>query len=78
MEGSNMISCQSLRSSVMLSAALLVGGLLLLLIAETSGLAVPTAHLALLSVLAGVATLAVAFTVAVLPWTHAALNNCEH
>jgi hypothetical protein len=40
-----MISFTTLRSTVVLSAGLLLSGVLLLLIAESAGLPVPTAHL---------------------------------
>lgn len=73
-----MISCTALRSTVVLSAGLLVSGILLLLLAETTGLPVPTAHLALLAVFGGVLTLALAFVIAVMPGTRHALDNCEH
>ena len=73
-----MISCTTLRSTVVLSAGLLLSGIILLLIAETAGLPVPTAHLALLAVLGGALTLALAFVVAIMPATRRHLDNCEH
>ncbi|QVL48590.1 MAG: hypothetical protein KFB96_23920 [Thiocapsa sp.] len=73
-----MISCTTLRSTVLLSAGLLLSGVLLLLLAETAGLPVPTAHLALLAVLGGAVTLAFSFALAVLPWSRHYFDNCEH
>jgi phosphate/sulfate permease len=73
-----MISCATLRSTVVLSAGLLLSGVLLLLIAESTGLPVPTAHLALLAVLGGAVTLALSFTLAVVPWSRHYFDNCEH
>lgn len=63
-----MISRTTLRSTVVLSAGLLLSGILLPLIAETAGLPVPTAHLALLAVLGGAVTLGFGFALAVSPW----------
>ncbi len=73
-----MISCTTLRSTVVLSAGLLLSGILLLGIAESAALPVPTAHLALLAVLGGVVTLGFAFSLAVLPWSRHYFDNCEH
>jgi hypothetical protein len=67
-----------MRSFVALSGALLLSGMLLLLIAETTGLSVPTAHIALLTVLGGAATLAAAFILAILPGAGRRLENCRH
>lgn len=73
-----MSACNTLRATIILSGALFLSGILLLLIAEATGLAVPTAHLALLAVLAGAATLAVAFVLALLPGARLDFHNCEH
>ena len=73
-----MISCTALRSTVVLSATLLLGGILLLAIAETAGLPIPTAHLALFAVLGGAGTLAAALFFAILPGTRHRFDNCEH
>ncbi|UHD15399.1 hypothetical protein [Thiocapsa bogorovii] len=73
-----MISCTTLRSTVVFSAGLLVSGVLLLLVAETAGLPVPTAHLALLAVLGGAVTLGVGFALAIFPWSRHHFDNCEH
>jgi hypothetical protein len=73
-----MISCAMIRSTVILSAGLFLSGLLLLLVAETTGLAVPTAHIALLAVLGGALTLAAASILAILPNSGRNLHNCQH
>lgn len=73
-----MISCTMLRSSVALSAVLLLSGMLLLLIAETTGLPVPTAHVALFAVLGGAATLGAVLILAILPGAGVRLDNCLH
>jgi phosphate/sulfate permease len=74
----DMISCTTLRSTVVLSAGLFLSGILLLLIAETTGLPVPTAHLALFAVLGGALALALTFIVAVMPGIRHHFDNCEH
>lgn len=73
-----MITCHTMRAAVILSATLFVSGTLLLLLAETTGLMVPTAHTALLLVFTGVLTLAIAFAIAVLPGNAQRLSNCLH
>jgi uncharacterized membrane protein len=73
-----MISCRTLRSTVVLSAGLLLSGFLLLIIAETAGLPVPTAHLALLAVLGGAVMLGLGFALAMSPWSRHHFDNCEH
>ncbi|MBK1723409.1 hypothetical protein [Thiocystis violacea] len=73
-----MTSCSTMRVAVTLSATLLASGILLLLVAETSGLMIPMAHIALLMVLAGAAVLGFAFLFAVLPGGGHRLNNCQH
>lgn len=73
-----MISCATMRAAVVLSASLFVAGALLLLLAETAGIMILTAHAALFLVLAAVATLAVAFAIAVLPGNASRLGRCLH
>ncbi|RKT45136.1 hypothetical protein [Thiocapsa rosea] len=73
-----MISCTTLRSTVVLSAGLLLSGILLLGLAQSAALPVPTAHLALLAVLGGAVTLGFAFALAVSPWSRHYFDNCEH
>ncbi len=73
-----MISCTSMRAAVVLSAALFLSGTLLLLVAEVTSTGVPTAHTALLLVLAGAAVLAVALLVALFPGNADRLSNCRH
>jgi hypothetical protein len=74
----NMSACSTLRATIILSGALFLSGILLLLIAEATGVAIPTAHLALLAVLTGAATLAAAVVLALLPGARFDLHNCEH
>lgn len=62
-----LISCHTMRASVILSALLSASGGAALLFAEATGLVVPTAHLALFLLLAGAGTLAAAFVLAILP-----------
>lgn len=73
-----MFSCTTMRAALTLSALLLASGILLLLVAETTGLMVPMAHAALLMVLAGAAVLGVAFIIAVFPGSTHRLDNCQH
>jgi hypothetical protein len=67
-----------MRSAVILSASLLASGLLLLVLAELTGLAVPAGYLALYLVLGGAATLAAAFLIAIWPGNARRLSECEH
>jgi hypothetical protein len=73
-----MITCTTMRSVVILSFGLLVLGILLLLVAETTGLAVPVAHAALMLALGAALTLAVAFLIAIWPGNDARLRECQH
>lgn len=73
-----MITCNTMRAAVILSAILFLSGALLLLLAETTGLMVPTAHTAFLLVFAGIATLALAFAIAVFPGNAQRLGECLH
>jgi hypothetical protein len=72
------LSCTTMRSAVILSFGLLAAGILMLLVAETTGLAVPVAHTALVLALGGALTLAVAFLIAIWPGSEARLRECQH
>ena len=73
-----MITCTTMRSAVLLSLGLLVSGILFLLVARTTGLAVPVAHAALVLTLGAALTLAIAFLIAVWPGSEARLRECQH
>lgn len=73
-----MLNCKRLRTAVLLSASLLVLGLLLELIAQLTALAIPATHLALLSVLSSVLVLALTFLASLLPGTARRLSKCQH
>ena len=73
-----MLTCKRMRSAVILSAFLLVTGLLLETLAQTIGLAVPTSHLALFLVLAAAAVFALTFLASLLPGTADRLRECRH
>jgi len=67
-----------MRSTVILSFGLLAAGILMLLLAETTVLAVPIAHAALVLALGAALTLAVAFLIAIWPGSEARLRECQH
>jgi hypothetical protein len=67
-----------MRTSVILSAFLLVLGFALEILAEATLLAVPVGYLALLVVLAAVALLATNFLVSLLPGASERLKECTH
>lgn len=73
-----MITCTTMRSAVILSFSLLVSGILLLLVAETTELAVPLAHVSLALALGAALTLAVAFLIGLWPGSEARLRECQH
>ncbi len=73
-----MLTCKRMRTAVILSALLLVAGLLLETIAQTTLLAIPTSHLALFLVLAAALVLAVTFLASLLPGTAERLRGCQH
>ena len=73
-----MNSCTTLRFAVLLSLGLLIGGFALLAIAEATGLAVPSAHAALLLAGAAVAVLVVALVIALWPGADKRLAGCRH
>ena len=73
-----MISCTTMRSAVILSAALFLAGVLLLLFAETTGLAIGVTQAALALVLAAAAVLAIVALLAMLPGSSRRLGGCQH
>ena len=73
-----MITCTTMRTTVLLSASLFLGGLLMLVLAEVTGVAVPTAHLALALTLGGALTLLLALGIALWPGNGARLSGCQH
>jgi len=73
-----LISCHLIRISVLVSALLSASGGAALLFAETTGLVVPTAHLAFFLLLAGAALLAATFVLAILPGQARRLSQCLH
>lgn len=73
-----MLTCKRLRSAVILSALLLVTGLILETTAQVTGLAVPTSHLALFSVLGAAGILALTFLASLLPFNARRLRECQH
>lgn len=73
-----MLNCKRLRAAVLLSAILLVIGLLLEVTAQLTAFAIPTTHLALLSVLSAALILALTLLVSLLPGTAERLNECMH
>lgn len=73
-----MLTCKRMRTAVILSALLLLLGLVLEAVAEATLFAVPTSHLALLVVLAAVALLALTVLASLLPGTAEHLKKCAH
>lgn len=73
-----LMSCTTMRSAVILSFSLLSLGILLLLISELTGQAVPTAHAALLLTLGAPLALVVAFLLAIWPGARTRLSECQH
>ncbi len=73
-----MTTCNTMRSTVLLSIGLLVAGILLLLFAEATGLAIPATYAALWLVLGAAGTLAAAFLIALWPGNQARLDECRH
>ena len=73
-----MLNCKRLRTAVLLSAFLLVIGLLLEAVAQLTKFAIPSTHLALLSVLSALLILALTFLASLLPGTAARLDECRH
>jgi hypothetical protein len=73
-----MLTCHRLRTAVLLSALLLIIGLVLEAIAEATPWSVPTSHLALFSVLTAATILGAAFLTSLLPGTARRLAECQH
>ena len=73
-----MLTCKRMRGAVILSALLLLLGLSLETVAQFTGLAIPTSHLALFAVLAAAAILALTFLASLLPGAAQRLNECQH
>jgi hypothetical protein len=71
-------TCTTLRFAVLLSLGLLIGGFVLLAIAESTGLGVPSAHAALVLALAAVAVLFGALIIAIWPGANERLSGCQH
>lgn len=73
-----MLTCKRMRASVLLSALLLLLGVVLEVLAETTLLGVSMNLLALLVVLAAVAVLGLTFLASLLPGTADRLKECVH
>ncbi|MCU0833748.1 MAG: hypothetical protein MUC77_04820 [Chromatiaceae bacterium] len=73
-----MLTCKRMRGAVILSALLLLTGLALETLAQLTGLAIPTSHLALFAVLAAVGILALTLVASLLPGAAQRLNECQH
>jgi hypothetical protein len=73
-----MLSCSSMRVAVILSATLLILGVLLGLVALTTPLVVPASQFSLLLVLAGAVVLTATFLAALLPGVSRRLDECQH
>lgn len=73
-----MLNCKRLRSAVILSALLLVAGLILETLAQVTGFAVPTTHLALFSVLAAAGVLGFVFLASLLPVNARRHRECQY
>lgn len=73
-----MFTCHSMRAAVLLSAGLLLSGVLLGVLVFAVPLALPIAQLALLLVLAGALVLSVTFLVALIPSVAHQLDECQH
>jgi hypothetical protein len=67
-----------MRSAVLVAATLLVSGVLLEILAQTTPYAVPATHFALLAVLASVGVMLVAFLLGLLPARLTHLDECQH
>lgn len=73
-----MLTCRSLRATVMLSAALLSSGMLLGLAVLAHLLPAPMAQLSLLLVLSAALLLGLTFLVALIPGVAHRLEGCRH
>jgi len=73
-----MLNCSSMRAAVIFSAALLMLGVFVGIVAMTTPFIVPATQLSLLLVLAGAAVLIVTFLAALLPGVARRLDECQH
>jgi hypothetical protein len=73
-----MLNCSSMRAGVILSALLLGSGILLGVIAVSTGEAIPASHLSLFLVLGGAVVLSLVFLDALLPGAARRLDGCRH
>lgn len=71
-------NCRTMRSAVILSAALLAAGVLLGVVAMVTPLSIPTSQLALVLVLSAALLLAVTFLVALIPSVSRRMDECRH
>jgi hypothetical protein len=72
------LTCKLMRSAVLVSAALLVAGGSIEVLAQMTSFAVPTSHLALLAVLASAGVVLIAFVVGLMPARLTHLDECQH
>jgi hypothetical protein len=73
-----MLTCNSLRTSVAVSALLLVFGLVLELAAEAKIFSVATGYLGFFALLAAAGVLGVTLMMSLLPGTSKRLSECQH
>ena len=73
-----MTACHSLRTAVVLSAALSLTGVLTLLFAEAGGAGMSLSYTALLLVIAGAGVLGLAFLITLWPGNARRLTACRH
>lgn len=76
--GNAMLTCKRMRNAVLLSAFLLVVGLVLQTLVETLPVAVPATYLALMLVLAAALVLALTLLASWTPGTSERLRECWH
>jgi hypothetical protein len=72
------LTCKLMRSAVLVSAALLVAGGSIEVLAQMTSFAVPTSHLALLAVLTSTGVMLIAFVVGLMPARLTHLDECQH
>jgi hypothetical protein len=73
-----MLTCKRMRTAVILSALLLLLGVVLKMLVDASLLAGPMSHLAWLVMLAAAAILALTFLASLLPGSGKSLKECLH
>lgn len=76
--GKSMRTCDLMRSAVFSAAALLVSGVLIEILAQSTAAAVPASHVALLAVLASPLVMLAVFVVGLLPPRLTHLDECQH